>query len=76
VTPRFEHQQLQQLVDNKVVFRLEPSLAKELELPKELQDIVSRASDRVGVVASHALRLHYATFRTPPPVLGHFKARA
>ena len=74
-SPKDVHGEVLNLCNNKVVFRLEPSLAKELELPKELQDIVSRASDRVGVVASHALRLHYATFRTPPPVLGHFKAR-
>jgi len=75
-SPKDVHSVVLNLCNTKVVFRLEPSLAEELGLPKELRDIVSRASDRVGVVTSHALRLHYATFKTPPPVLGHFKARA
>jgi DNA helicase HerA-like ATPase len=74
-SPKDVHSAVLNLCNNKVVFRLEPSLAEELGLPKEQRDLVSRASDRVGVVTSHALRLHYATFKTPPPVLGHFKVR-
>jgi DNA helicase HerA-like ATPase len=74
-SPKDVHSVVLNLCNNKVVFRLEPSLAEELGLPRELRDLVSRASDRVGVVTSHALRLHYATFKTPPPVLGHFKVR-
>jgi DNA helicase HerA-like ATPase len=74
-SPRDVHSVVLNLCNNKVVFRLEPSLAEELGLPRELRDFVSKASDRVGVVTSHALRLHYATFKTPPPVLGHFKVR-
>jgi DNA helicase HerA-like ATPase len=74
-SPKDVHSVVLNLCNNKVVFRLEPSLAEELGLPRELRDLVSRASDRVGVVTSHALRLHHATFKTPPPVLGHFKVR-
>jgi hypothetical protein len=74
-SPKDVHSVVLNLCNNKVVFRLEPSLAEELGLPKEQRDLVSKASDRVGVVTSHALRLHYATFKTPPPVLGHFKVR-
>jgi DNA helicase HerA-like ATPase len=74
-SPKDVHSVVLNLCNNKVVFRLEPSLAEELGLPRERRDLVSRASDRVGVVTSHALRLHYATFKTPPPVLGHFKVR-
>jgi len=74
-SPKDVHSVVLNLCNNKVVFRLEPSLAEELGLPREQRDLVSRASDRVGVVTSHALRLHYATFKTPPPVLGHFKVR-
>jgi len=74
-SPKDVHSAVLNLCNNKVVFRLEPSLAEELGLPRELKDFVSKASDRVGIVTSHALRLHYATFKTPPPVLGHFKVR-
>jgi DNA helicase HerA-like ATPase len=74
-SPKDVHSTVLNLCNNKVIFRLEPSLAEELGLPKELRDFVSKASDRVGVVTSHALRLHHATFKTPPPVLGHFKVR-
>jgi len=74
-SPKDVHGVVLNLCNNKVVFRLEPSLTEDLGLPKELRDFVSKASDRVGVVTSHALRLHYATFKTPPPVLGHFKMR-
>jgi len=61
------------LCNTKLVFRLDPSVVDELDLPKEYKDFVTKASDRVGVVKSHALRLHYITFKTPLPVLGHFK---
>ena len=74
-SPKDVHSTVLNLCNNKVIFRLEPSLAEELELPKELRDFVSKASDRVGVITSHALRLHYATFKTTPPALGHFKVR-
>jgi DNA helicase HerA-like ATPase len=74
-SPKDVHSTVLNLCNNKVIFRLEPSLAEELGLPKELRDFVSKASDRVGVVTSHALRLHHATFKTTPPVLGHFKVR-
>ena len=74
-SPKDVHSVVLNLCNNKVVFRLEPSLAEELGLPREQRDFVSKASDRVGVVTSHALRLHFATFKTPPPVLGHFKVR-
>ena len=74
-SPKDVHNTVLNLCNNKVVFRLEPSLAEDLGLPKELRDFVGKASDRVGVLMSHALRLHYTKFKTPPPVLGHFKVR-
>jgi DNA helicase HerA-like ATPase len=74
-SPKDVHSTVLNLCNNKVVFRLEHSQAEELGLPKELRDFISKASDRVGVATSHALRLHYATFKTPPPVLGHLKSR-
>ena len=74
-SPKDVHSVVLNLCNNKVVFRLEPSLAEELGLPRGLRDFISKASDRVGIIMSHALRLHYVTFKTPPPVLGHFKIR-
>jgi len=74
-SPKDVHSTVLNLCNNKVVFRLEHSQAEELGLPKELRDFISKAGDRVGVATSHALRLHYATFKTPPPVLGHLKSR-
>jgi len=74
-SPKDVHSAVLNLCNNKVVFRIEPSLAEELGIPKELRDFVSKVSDRVGVFMSHAVRLHYIVFKTTPPVLGHFKAR-
>ncbi|MCC5998155.1 MAG: hypothetical protein LM573_03675 [Thermofilum sp.] len=69
------HSPLLNLCNNKVIFGLDPSLLEELGLPKDMRDFISKASDRIGLATSHALRLHSVTFKTSPPVLGHFKSR-
>jgi len=61
------------LCNTKVVFRLESTLVKELGLPRDYAELISKASDRIMVIKSHALRLHYITAKTPLSVVGHFK---
>lgn len=72
-SPKDVHDAVLNLCNHKVVFRLDPSVVDELDLPRDFREFVTRASDRVGVLKSHALRLHYMTFKTSLPVLGHFK---
>jgi DNA helicase HerA-like ATPase len=74
-SPKDVHSTVLNLCNNKVIFRLDPSLLEELGLPKDMRDFISKASDRIGLATSHALRLHSVTFKTSPPVLGHFKSR-
>lgn len=72
-SPRDVHDIVLNLCNTKVFFRLDPSAIGNLDIPREYKDFIVRASDRVGVVKSHALRLHYATFKTSLPTLGHFR---
>ena len=72
-SPKDVHSVVLNLCNTKIIFRLDPSVISDLDLPKEYRNFVTKASDRVGVMKSHALRLHYVTFKTTLPVLGHFK---
>jgi len=72
-SPKDVHSTVLNLCNTKIIFRLDPSVIGDLDLPKEYKDFVTKASDRVGVMKSHALRLHYVTFKTTLPTLGHFK---
>jgi len=72
-SPKDVHSAVLNLCNTKIIFRLDPSVIDDLNLPKEYRDFVTKVSDRVGVMKSHALRLHYVTFKTTLPTLGHFK---
>jgi len=72
-SPKDIHQVVLNLCNTKVVFRLESTLVKELGLPRDYAELISKASDRIMVIKSHALRLHYITAKTPLSVVGHFK---
>jgi len=47
-----------------------------LDIPSEYRDLVTRASDRVGIIKSHVLRMGYVSFRTPLPLAGHYDLSA
>jgi hypothetical protein len=75
-SPRDVHDIILQLTNTKIVLRTDKSHLGYLDLPSEYKDFITRASDRVAVVKSHVLRLGYAVFKTPPPLVGHYDLSA
>jgi len=71
-SPRDVHDIILQLTNTKITLRTDKSHLGVLDLPEEYRDFITRAGDRVGVVKSHVLRLGYATFKTPLPLIGHY----
>ena len=75
-SPRDVHDIILQLANTKIVLRTDKTHLSILDLPEEYRDFITRASDRVGVVKSHVLRLGYASFKTPLPLIGHYDLSA
>lgn len=75
-SPKDVHDIILQLTNTKVVLRTDKTHLSSLDLPPEHRDFITRASDRVGVVKSHVLRLGYALFKTPLPIVGHYDLSA
>jgi energy-coupling factor transporter ATP-binding protein EcfA2 len=75
-SPRDVHDIILQLTNTKIVLRMDKSHLGVLDLPEEYREFITRASDRVGVIKSHVLRLGYSTFKTPLPLLGHYDLSA
>jgi DNA helicase HerA-like ATPase len=75
-SPKDVHDIILQLTNTKIVLRTDKTHLSSLDLPEEYRDFITRASDRVGVVKSHVLRLGYASFKTPLPLLGHYDLSA
>jgi DNA helicase HerA-like ATPase len=75
-SPRDVHDIILQLTNTKIVLRTDKSHLGVLDLPEEYREFITRASDRVGVIKSHVLRLGYSTFKTPLPLLGHYDLSA
>ncbi|MEM4481477.1 MAG: AAA family ATPase, partial [Desulfurococcaceae archaeon] len=71
-SPKDVHDIILQLTNTKIVLRTDKTHLAELDLPNEYRDIITRASDRVGVIKSHVLRLGYTLFKTPLPLVGHY----
>ena len=75
-SPRDVHDIILQLTNTKIVLRTDKSHLGVLDLPEEYREFITRASDRVGVIKSHVLRLGYSTFKAPLPLLGHYDLSA
>lgn len=75
-SPKDVHDIILQLTNTKIVLRTDKTHLQSLDLPEEYRDFITRASDRVGVIKSHVLRLGYTTFKTPLPMTGHYDLSA
>lgn len=75
-SPKDVHDIILQLTNTKIVLRTDKTHLASLDLPEEYRDFITRASDRVGVVKSHVLRLGYTSFKTPLPLVGHYDLSA
>jgi DNA helicase HerA-like ATPase len=75
-SPKDVHDIILQLANTKIILRMDKSQLSSLDIPSEYRDLVIRASDRVGIVKSHVLRMGYVSFRTPLPLSGHYDLSA
>jgi len=75
-SPRDVHDIILQLANTKIILRTDKSHIGLLDLPQEYRETVVRMSDRVAVLKSHVLRLGYVTFKTTPPLAGHYDLSA
>ncbi|MCD6488829.1 MAG: DUF87 domain-containing protein [Desulfurococcales archaeon] len=75
-SPKDVHDIILQLTNTKIILRMDKSLITRLEIPSEYRDFIVKASDRVGVIKTHALRLGYTSFRTTLPLTGHYDLSA
>ncbi|ABN70282.1 AAA ATPase [Staphylothermus marinus F1] len=75
-SPKDVHDIILQLANTKIVLRMDKSQLSSLDIPSEYRELVIRASDRVGIVKSHILRMSYISFRTPLPLAGHYDLSA
>ncbi|MCD6341155.1 MAG: ATP-binding protein [Desulfurococcales archaeon] len=71
-SPRDVHKIVIQLANTKVVFRSRKEYLELLDVPKEYYRIIELAPDRVALISTPTIRIGYALFRTPEPLLGHF----
>ena len=75
-SPKDVHDIILQLANTKIILRTDKTQLSALDIPSEYRELVTRASDRVGVVKSHVLRTSYISFRTPLPMAGHYDLSA
>ncbi len=75
-SPKDVHDIILQLANTKIILRTDKSQLSSLDIPSEYRDLIMRASDRVGLLKSHTLRMGYVTFRTPLPLTGHYDLSA
>lgn len=75
-SPKDVHDIILQLANTKIVLRMDKTQLSSLDIPSEYRELVTRASDRVGIVKSHVLRMGYVSFRTPLPLAGHYDLSA
>ncbi len=75
-SPRDVHDIILQLTNTKIILRMDKSAIIALDIPSEYKDFIIKASDRVGLIKTHALRLGYTTFRTTLPITGHYDLSA
>lgn len=75
-SPKDVHDIILQLTNTKIILRMDKSTISSLDVPSEYKEFIIKASDRVGLIRTHALRLGYATFRTPLPLTGHYDLSA
>jgi len=75
-SPKDVHDIILQLANTKIVLRMDKTQLSALDIPSEYRDLVTRASDRVGIIKSHVLRMGYVSFRTPLPLAGHYDLSA
>ncbi len=71
-SPRDVHKIVIQLANTKVVFRSRKEYLELLDVPKEYYRVIELAPDRVALISTPTIRIGYALFRTPEPLLGHF----
>ncbi len=75
-SPRDVHDIILQLTNTKIILRMDKSTLSALDIPSEYRDFIIKASDRVGLIKTHAIRLGYTTFRTTLPLVGHYDLSA
>ncbi len=75
-SPKDVHDIILQLANTKIYLRMDKNMLPYLEVPSEYRDFITRSSDRVCLIKTHALRLGYATFRTTLPLAGHYDLSA
>ena len=75
-SPRDVNSIVLQLTNNKVIFRVDPVVVKDLGIPQEYQSMVTRFSDRTALVRSHLFRIGYVTMKTSLPLVGHYDRAA
>ncbi len=75
-SPKDVHDIILQLTNTKIILRMDKTQLSTLDIPSEYRELVMRASDRVGIVKSHVLRMGYISFRTPLPLAGHYDLSA
>jgi len=75
-SPKDVHDIILQLANTKIILRMDKTQLSALDIPAEYRELITRASDRVGVVKSHVLRTGYVSFRTPLPLAGHYDLSA
>ena len=75
-SPKDVHDIILQLSNTKIILRTDKSQLSSLDIPAEYRDLILRASDRVGLLKTHALRMGYVMFRTPLPIAGHYDLSA
>ncbi|MEM4816093.1 MAG: DUF87 domain-containing protein, partial [Desulfurococcaceae archaeon] len=71
-SPKDVHDIILQLTNTKIILRMDKTQLSNLDIPSEYRELITRASDRVGIIKSHVLRTGYFTFRTPLPLAGHY----
>ena len=75
-SPKDVHDIILQLTNTKIILRMDKSTMTALDIPSEYRDFIIKASDRVGLIKTHAIRLGYTTFRTTLPLVGHYDLSA
>ena len=75
-SPRDVNSIVLQLTNNKVIFRVDPVVVRDLGIPQEYQDMVTRLSDRTALLRSHLFRIGYVTVKTSLPLVGHYDRAA
>lgn len=71
-SPKDVHDIVLQLTNTKIIFRMDPAVIGQLDIPYEYKSLIPRMRDRFALIKTHALRLGYMLICTSLPIVGHF----